>query len=461
MYLQNNVNIIQFYAEVWYDSSKVRKGVQPVYRKIYADLQKWKNSTRRKPLVLQGARQVGKTYTVNLFAQKEYSNYVYCNFEKEEALKDFFTSLDPRRIVKQLSLYKRKEIIPNHTLIIFDEVQACPQALTSLKYFNEEANEYHIIASGSLLGVSVNRGDSSFPVGKVDMITMYPMDFEEFLLAQKEKYIDLIQEIKEAYDSNVALPTPIHDMAIDLYKQYLYVGGMPEAVKEYVETKNVEIVRIIQKEILEAYFNDMGKYNKATEIPKTKLVFENISTQLSKENKKFQYKLLKTGARASLYEEAIRWICNAGISSQLFRLEQVSFPLESNKSTSDFKFFMGDVGLCGASQDVRMEDIEMESNDFEFRGGLAENYINNQLIANGLKAYYWTSKSDAEVDFITRLGANVIPIEVKSGVNTRSRSLESYAKTYHPKYAIRISQKNFGFENGIKSIPLYAAFCIK
>ena len=430
-------------------------------RKIYVDLQNWKNSTRRKPLVLQGARQVGKTYIVNLFAQKEYSNYVYCNFEKEETLKDFFTSLEPRRIVKRLSLYKRKEIIPNHTLIIFDEVQACPKALTSLKYFNEEANEYHIIALGSLLGVSVNREDSTFPVGKVDMLTMHPMDFEEFLMAQKKNYADLIQEIKEAYVTNKALPTSIHDMAIDLYKQYLYVGGMPEAVKEYVETKNVEIVRIIQKEIIEAYFNDMGKCNKATEIPKTKLVFESISTQLSKENKKFQYKFLKTGARASLYEEAIKWICNAGISSQLFRLEQVSLPLESNKSTSDFKFYMSDVGLCGATQDIHMEDIEMESNDFEFRGGLTENYINNQLIVNGLKTYYWTSKSDAKVDFITRLGQDVIPIEVKSGENTRSRSLASFIKTYNPKYAIRVSQRNFGCENGIKSIPLYAAFCIK
>lgn len=205
----------------------------------------------------------------------------------------------------------------------------------------------------------------------------------------------------------------------------------------------------------------MGKCNKATEIPKTKLVFESISTQLSKENKKFQYKFLKTGARASLYEEAIKWICNAGISSQLFRLEQVSLPLESNKSTSDFKFYMSDVGLCGATQDIHMEDIEMESNDFEFRGGLTENYINNQLIVNGLKTYYWTSKSDAKVDFITRLGQDIIPIEVKSGENTRSRSLASFIKTYNPKYAIRVSQRNFGCENGIKSIPLYAAFCIK
>lgn len=430
-------------------------------RKIYVDLQNWKNSPRRKPLVLQGARQVGKTYIVNLFAQKEYSNYIYCNFEKDKGLKDLFTSLEPEKIVKKLGLFKKKEILKNHTLIIFDEVQACPEALTSLKYFNEEANEYHIIALGSLLGVSVNREDATFPVGKVDMFTMYPMDFEEFLMAQKGRCSDLIQEIKDGYATNIALPTPIHDMAIELYKQYLYVGGMPEAIKEYIETKNVEIVRIIQKDIIEAYFRDMAKYNKATEIPKTKLVFESISTQLSKENKKFQYKRLKTGARASMYEEAIKWICSAGISSQIFRLGRVSLPLESNRSISDFKFYMSDVGLCGATQDIRIEDIESETNDFEFRGGLAENYISNQLIVNGLKAYYWTSKSDAEIDFIIRLDLDVVPIEVKSGKNTRSRSLESFVKTFNPKYSIRVSQKNFGFQNGIKSVPLYAAFCIK
>lgn len=430
-------------------------------RKIYENLLSWKNSPRRKPLVLQGARQVGKTYIVNLFAQNEYANYVYCNFEKEDWLKDFFATLEPEKIVKQIGLYKRKEIIPNHTLIIFDEVQACPKALTSLKYFNEEAIDYHIVALGSLLGVSVNREDKSYPVGKVDTMTMYPMDFEEFLMALGNGYVELVQEIKNAYDANIALPTPLHEMALDMYRKFLYVGGMPEAVKEYVETKNLELVRIIQKDIIDAYFNDMSKYNKSTEIPKTKLVFENISTQLAKENKKFQYKLLKSGARSSLYEEAIKWVCNAGIANQLFRLEQVSLPLESNKSTSDFKFYMSDVGLCCASQDVRIEDIEFDLNDSTFRGGLTENYVNNQLIMNGIKAYYWTSNADAEIDFIARFGLDIIPLEVKSGENTRSRSLNSYMKINNPKYAIRISQKNFGFDNNIKSVPLYAVFCIE
>lgn len=430
-------------------------------RKIYADLLSWKNSFKRKPLILQGARQVGKTYIINLFAQNEYANYVYCNFEKEETIKEFFTTLEPEKIVKLIGLYKRKEIIPNHTLIIFDEVQACPKALTSLKYFNEEANDYHIVALGSLLGVSVNREDESYPVGKVDTMIMYSMDFEEFLMAVGKEFSGLIQEIKNAYDTNIALPVPIHEMAFDMYKKFLYVGGMPEAVKEYIETKNIELVRIIQKNIIDAYFNDMSKYNKSTEIPKTKLVFESISTQLAKENKKFQYKLLKSGARASLYEEAIKWVCNAGIANQLFRLTQVSLPLESNKSTNDFKFYMNDVGLYSATQDVYIEDIELDLNNFTFRNGITENYVNNQLLANGIKAYYWTSSYDAEIDFIARLGLDIIPIEVKSGENTRSRSLNSYMKINSPKYAIRISQKNFGFDNNIKSVPLYAVFCIK
>lgn len=430
-------------------------------RKIYADLLNWKNSSKRKPLILQGARQVGKTYIINLFAQNEYVNYVYCNFEKEETIKEFFTTLEPEKIVKLIGLYKRKEIIPNHTLIIFDEVQACPKALTSLKYFNEEANDYHIVALGSLLGVSINREDESYPVGKVDTMIMYPMDFEEFLMAAGKEYSGLIQEIKNAYDTNIALPTPIHEMALDMYKKFLYVGGMPEAVKEYIETKNIELVRIIQKNIIDAYFNDMSKYNKSTEIPKTKLVFESISTQLAKENKKFQYKLLKSGARASLYEEAIKWVCNAGIANQLFRLTQVSLPLESNKSISDFKFYMSDVGLCSAIQNVHIEDIELDLNNFTFRGGITENYVNNQLLANGMKVYYWTSNYDAEIDFIARLGLDIIPMEVKSGENTRSRSLNSYMKINNTKYAIRISKKNFGFDNNIKSVPLYAVFCIK
>ena len=283
-------------------------------RKIYQKLLEWKNSDFRKPLILQGARQVGKTYIVNLFAGREYVNYVYCNFEKEKDLDDFFNNLNPTNIIRKLENYKRKEILPKNTLIIFDEIQACPKAITSLKYFNEEANEYHIIALGSLLGVSVNRSNFSFPVGKVQFLNMYPMDFEEYLLACNENY--LVEQIKESFNKDLPLDNLFHERAIEYYKEYLYVGGMPEVVENYIKNKNVEMVRIAQMSVLEAYQNDMSKYNKQSEIPKTKIVYKNISTQLAKENKKFQYKYVKSGGRASEFEGAIEWLCLSGIASR-------------------------------------------------------------------------------------------------------------------------------------------------
>ena len=428
-------------------------------RKIFKELVAWKNRPDRKPLILQGARQVGKTYIVNYFAGKEYSNSVYCNFEKEESLSDFFKDLTPASIVKKLSIYKRKEIVPGQTLLIFDEIQACPAAMNSLKYFQEEANEYHIVASGSLLGVSTNREKMSFPVGKVQFMTLYPLDFEEYLMARGEH--DLIDMIKECYQNNVPLDLPFHERALNYYKEYLFVGGMPEAVEEYEKNKNPDLVRVIQQSILDAYQNDMGKYNRNSEIPKTKIVYKNIATQLAKENKKFQYKYIKHGGRAAEFEDAIEWLCLAGVASQNYRVEQIMLPLSAYCSLTDFKFYMNDVGLCGASQDIYYEDILGENPllDF-FKGGLTENYVFNQLRDNGLKTYYWTSGSQAEIDFIVRLNEDIVPIEVKAKDNIRSRSLSVYMDRYRPQYAIRVSQKNFGFENGIKSVPLYATFCI-
>ena len=429
-------------------------------RKIYNNLLDWKNSVNRKPLILQGARQVGKTYIVNYFAGCEYSNSVYCNFEKDLGLHEFFKELTPSVIINKLSLYKRKEIFEGETLIIFDEVQACPEAITSLKYFNEEANGYHIIALGSLLGVSVNRNNYSFPVGKVDFMTLYPLDFEEYLLAKNEQ--KLIDMIKDSYNSSKKLDTVFHERALNYYKEYLFVGGMPEAVNEFNKNHNPELVRIIQQNILDAYQNDMGKYNKQTDIPKTKIVYKNISTQLAKENKKFQYKLVKQGGRAAEFENAIEWLCLSGIASQLYRIENIMLPLDAYRSLSDFKFYMNDVGLCGASQDIHYEDILGNNHLLDiFKGGMTENYVFNQLTINKLNLYYWTSNSDAEIDFITRINNDIIPIEVKASINNRSRSLSSYIDKYNPIYSIRITQKNFGFENNIKSIPLYAAFCIK
>ena len=429
-------------------------------RKIYNDLLNWKNSNDRKPLILQGPRQVGKTYITNLFGSREYANVVYCNFEQDEDLKDFFNVLEPTKILRLIGAHKKKEIFKEKTLIIFDEIQYCPKALTSLKYFNEEANDYHIIATGSLLGVSLNRGSYSFPVGKVQFMTMAPMDFEEFLLAQNENYEVLIDEIKRCYAENSPLAKPFHNEAMDLYKSYLFVGGMPEVVAEYVKTGNYELVRIKQDAVLQAYFNDMSKYNKATEIPKVRLVYKNITTQLAKENRKFKYSLIKSGGRAREFEFAIEWLCLAGVANQLYRIEQIKLPLDAFKSLDDFKFYMNDVGLCCANQKVQFDDIILDKDSFEFKGGLTENYVFNQLSVNGLSTYYWTSKSDAEIDFITRINKDVVPIEVKSGENTRSKSLAVYMQQFKPAYAIRISAKNFGFENNIKSVPLYAVFCI-
>lgn len=429
-------------------------------RKIYNELLEWKNSTSRKPLILQGARQVGKTYIVNLFGSKEYANTIYCNFEQEKDLKDFFVDLRPQSILNKLSNYKRKEVLPTHTLIIFDEIQACPEAITSLKYFCEEANNYHIIALGSLLGVSVNRGISSFPVGKVQFLNMYPMDFEEFLLATNNKF--LIDRIKECYKNNSALEKPFHEQALELYKKFLYVGGMPDVVDEFVKTNNYDIVKVKQNDILNAYFDDMGKYNKQSEIPKTRLVYKNISTQLAKENHKFKYSDIKSGGRSSEFASAIEWLYLAGIANQLYKIEQIKLPLEAYKSLTDFKFYMNDVGLCSASQNVLIDDILFENTSFnDFKGGLTENYVYNQLKTNHLDPFYWTSKNQAEIDFITRIGKDIIPVEVKSTDNTRSKSLNEYIQKFSPPYSIRISSKNFGFENNIRSVPLYAVFCIK
>ena len=428
-------------------------------RKIIQKLIEWKNSANRMPLVLQGARQTGKTFIVNYFGGKQYQDTVYCNFEKETKLVSIFNNLSPNDIITNLATLKRRRIYPEKTLIVFDEIQACPEALTSLKYFCEEAPEYHIIALGSLLGVSVNRGISSFPVGKVQFLDMYPMDFEEYLWAKGET--SLVEKIRKCFAGNLPMEDALHEYALKLYREYLFVGGMPAAVQNYISTNNPNIAAVVNSDILSAYQNDMGKYNKQSEIPKTKLVYANISTQLAKENKKFQYKSLKPGSRASEFENAIEWVCLAGIASRVYRLEQIMLPLKAYRSNSDFKFYMNDTGLCCQSQDILFNDV-VYSNTLlnNFLGGLTENYVFTQLRSNGFEPYYWTSSSQAEVDFIIRINGDVIPVEVKSTIHTESKSLNVYISKYSSKYAIRISAKNFGFKNGIKSVPLYATFCI-
>ena len=431
-----------------------------MYRKLMTYLESWKISTHRKPLILQGARQVGKTYSILEFGRLHYDNVAYFNFETDPKLNETFAeSLDPDYLLPILSHIAGETIVREKTLIVFDEVQLCERALTSLKYFCESAPDYHIIVAGSLLGVAVNRSAFSFPVGKVDIKTLYPMDMEEFMLALGED--DLVQRIRTCFDTNTPLPSALHTTAMKLYRQYLIVGGMPECVLQFSQTKDYILIRHTQDTILASYLNDMSKYNNLNEIKKTRLTYDNITVQLSKKNTRFQYKLIKKGGRASEFENAIEWLCLSGIVSQVYKVEQIKKPLENYRDIDAFKIYVSDLGLLCAKKDLAPNDILYMVEELDdFKGGMAENYVNVQLTINGYRTYYWESKRGAEIDFIIQRNGQLIPIEVKSADNTRAKSLGIYMTTYNPAYAIKLSAKNFGFENNKKIVPLYAAFCI-
>lgn len=431
-----------------------------MFRKISQYLLDWKQSPYRKPLILQGARQVGKTYSLLAFGREHYENVAYFNFETTPSLaKTFEENLEPSYLIPILSRIASQTIVREKTLIIFDEVQLCERALTSLKYFCEQAPEYHVIAAGSLLGVAVNRGKFSFPVGKVDIKTLYPMDMEEFLLACGEQ--ELVEQIHICFENDSPMPAALHEAALRRYREFLVVGGMPDCVSKFVETGDYILIRHIQQTILQGYLNDMSKYNETNEIKKTRLVYDNITVQLSKKNTRFQYKLVKSGGRAAEFENAIEWLTLSGIVNRIYRVENPQKPLENYRDIDAFKTYVSDVGLLCAKKDIVAEDILYLSSELDdFKGGMVENYIYNQLICNGYQAFYWLSERGAEVDFIIQRERSIIPIEVKSADNTKAKSLSIYMKAHSPAYAIKIAVRNFGFENGIKTIPLYAAFCI-
>ncbi|MEF2878400.1 MAG: ATP-binding protein [Blautia sp.] len=431
-----------------------------MYRKIINFLETWKHSSYRKPLILQGARQVGKTYSILEFGRTNYENVAYFNFETNPKLnKTFEENISPDYLIPILSHIAQQTIVREKTLIVFDEVQLCERALTSLKYFCEDAPEYHVIVAGSLLGVAVNRASFSFPVGKVDIKTLYPMDMEEFMLAWGED--TLVEQIKKCFKTDTPLPSALHDRAMELYRQYLVIGGMPECVMQFVETKDYILVRHTQNTILQSYLNDMSKYNTLNEIKKTRLVYDNITVQLSKKNTRFQYKLIKKGGRAAEFENSIQWLCLSGIVSQVYKTEQIKKPLENYRDIDAFKIYVSDLGLLCAKKDLAANDIlYMVEEINDFKGGMAENYVNVQLTINGYQTYYWESPRGAEIDFIIQREGRLIPIEVKSADNTRAKSLKVYIETYKPDYAIKLSAKNFSFEDGKKTVPLYAAFCI-
>lgn len=429
-------------------------------RKITQYLEHWKQSEYRKPLVLQGARQVGKTYAVLEFGRTHYENVAYLNFETNPKLIELFAEdISPNYLVPLLSHIAGQTIVTEKTLIVLDEIQLCERALTSLKYFYEEAPDYHIIVAGSLLGVAVNRAQFSFPVGKVDIKTLYPMDLEEFMWAMGEA--ELTQRIRHCFEANEPMPSVLHEAAMELYREYLIVGGMPECVMQFAETKDYILARHTQDTILASYLNDMSKYNSANEIKKTRLTYDNITVQLSKKNTRFQYKLIKKGGRAAEFENAIEWLNLSGIVSQVYKIEQAKKPLENYRDIDAFKIYVSDLGLLCAKKDLVASDILYMSDELnEFKGGMVENYVNTQLIINGYQTYYWESDRGAEIDFVIQRNGKIIPIEVKSADNTKAKSLQIYIKAYQPEYAIKLSTKNFALSDNRKVVPLYAVFCL-
>lgn len=428
-------------------------------RKMSKKLLDWKNNKEKTPLILYGARQVGKTYTILSFGKENYKNVAYINFEDNtEISKIFEQDLEVERIIKELSVKLGITILEEDTLIFFDEIQACERALTSLKYFAESKTKYHVVAAGSLLGIAINRQKYSFPVGKVKMLTLYPLDFEEFLWALDKK--DLANMIRQAFSEDKEFS--LHSLANQYYRLYLAIGGMPRAILEYKEKQDMDFVTAILKDVNNSYIADMAKYASPTETTKIMAVYNIISAQLAKENRKFQYKLIKSGARAYEYEIAINWLNASGIINQCTKIKEGKLPLSAFIEPESFKIYMSDVGLLCNKFGIPANIVIVENDNMnDFKGALAENYVCNSLVQCGLKPYYWESNGKAEVDFVVQdKEGNIIPIEVKSSIHTRSKSLNVFKSLYKIPYSIRVSTKNFGFENDIKCIPLYSVFCL-
>lgn len=427
-------------------------------RRIYNKLEEWRKSRKRLPLIVQGARQVGKTYSVLSFGRERFDSVLYFNFESNTELHRIFDrDLSPQRILRELSVLAGEKVSEERSLIFFDEIQACSKALTSLKYFAEEAPGYMIIAAGSLLGVAVNRDDSSYPVGKVDMVTMYPLDFEEFLWAVgQKKATEVIRDLFSTFS-----PCSLHETLIDYYRTYLFTGGMPGVVKEYVETHDQMMTGEIKRGINDAYIADMARYTGKAETVRIISVYNSLTAQLAKENHKFQYKVIKSGARIAEYGTSIDWLKASGIVLACQKISEGHLPLSAYSDPGAFKLYHSDTGLLCAMAGLAEKSLTTKNlTGSGFIGALAENYVAKSLKAAGYTLYYWESKGKAEVDFVIQTGEHVIPVEVKSSDNVRSRSLGEFVRRYSPPFSYRVSEKNFGNENNIRSVPFYALFCI-
>lgn len=423
-------------------------------RDIYQSLKEWKHSKRRKPLILNGARQVGKTYALKHFGKTSYEKVVYLNFEKDEKLGQYFEdTLDPKQLMKIIEIHTEIEIEPHNTLLIFDEIQNCPKALNSLKYFCEEANDYHVAAAGSLLGVKT-AGEKGFPVGKVNFLHLYPLTFFEFISALGQEKIRSFLEEYHTYDP---LPNPMHEKLIQLLKIYFFVGGMPEAVHEYAKNESFATVREIQQEILNAYERDFSKHAPPHEIMKIMTVWKQVHRQLAKENKKFIFAAIRKSARGRDYEEAIQWLSDAGLIHKSYLVESPKFPLSAYADNNIFKIFLLDVGLLGAQSNLSPHTIIDGDLLFtEFKGALTENYVAQELIATKLKQpYYWTSEGMAEVDFLVEQDHEIVPLEVKAGASQKKKSLLVYNQKYAPSKLVRATTMNLKHDGEIYNYPLY------
>ena len=425
-----------------------------MYRLAIEELYEWKNSINRKPLIIEGARQVGKTWLMKEFGKQAYDKSVYLNFDSNSRMAELFSSdLDINRILMGLELYSDIKIDPKNTLIIFDEVQEVPRALASLKYFYENAPEYHIICAGSLLGIALHRG-TSFPVGKVDFLNLYPLSFKEFLMATgKQKYVDLMNS------ENYEMLTAFKQDMIDSLKHYYFVGGMPEAVMSFADEKDFNKVRRIQKRIIEAYEQDFSKHAPNEAVPKIRMLWNSIPSQLAKENKKFIYGLVREGGRARDYESAIMWLSDCGLVHKVSRVTVGRLPLKAYEDVKAFKMFVVDVGLLGCMVGLNQK-VLLDGNDLfmEFKGALTEQFVLQQLITNpNLNIYYYTNDNGScEVDFLVDTGDNVVPVEVKAEVNLKAKSLRMYVEKFSPRIAIRTSMTDYKSEDWLVNLPLYA-----
>ncbi len=429
-------------------------------RKIIDQLIKWKNKSGRMPLILNGARQVGKTYILKEFATQNFKQFVYINLETNIHINSYFDGdISPMNIVQYLESVSDVRIIPEETLIILDEIQSCSRALLSLKSFCEDAPQYHIVAAGSLPGVAVNREKYSFPVGKVDELSMYPMDFEEFLWAMNRTALS--QDILNHFNQNKPMPNALHNEALELYKRFLIVGGMPAALKEFIDTASFLTVKDVQGRILNEYIADMAKYANATAAVKIRACYNSIPAQLAKENVKFQYKTVQRGGTATIFGESIEWLVYAGIALKCQKTNHGFMPVSAYADLSDFKLYMSDAGMLTMKSGMATQTILSPlEEDNMFLGMISENYVAQALVCNGFPLFYWKNENTAELDFVVQIAGEVIPVEVKKGQRTKSTSLNMFMKQYKCKYAIRISGKNLGFENYIKSVPLYAVWCL-